>query len=506
MIPALYQRARSRGVPYIYLATPDAVSLLEELIPVETRGARPCLRWDILGGLRPANLRAEQTWSEWYGQPYNVSHSKALVTLTTAIQLAGAQRLPQDVALLFLYPHRFFDNAVLTALATMRDKLSGCGSTVVFIGPDVELPQEVAPYFLMLSEDTPSDSELAQLIEEQHAAAAASSKSLQPLTAEAEQDAAKALRSLCRFTAEQTAALAMTATGLDNAVLWQRARKTVEQSAGLTFDQQLFTFADLGGMAQMKQFMSSLCQGPDKPDLLVRVDEIEKLLAGNQGDNTGVTQDILGHLLSASQDYGWTGLFLVGVTGCGKSLLTQCVGKEFHIPSINFDIGSVKKPKVGESQAAIRQLTKTLYGLGRKRCFFMLTCNNLDALPPEFRRRFSFGTWYVDLPTPEELRHIWGIQLALHGLDFDGIMLPAAHNWTGAEVSTCCQLAKALNISVTDAAQYVIPTALSDPGHIETLREYANNRLLSVTEPGPYRKDQKVTELPARSKRSMKFI
>jgi hypothetical protein len=61
--------------------------------------------------------------------------------------------------------------------------------------------------------------------------------------------------------------------------------------------------------------------------------------------------------------------------------------------------------------------------------------------------------------------------------------------WTGAEIRSCCRLAALLDISLHQAAQHVVPVAVTAAESMEKLRTWASGRCLSASQPGIYRRD-----------------
>ena len=131
----------------------------------------------------------------------------------------------------------------------------------------------------------------------------------------------------------------------------------------------------------------------------------------------------------AAREYGLRppkGVLLVGVQGCGKSLLAKCLGTAWAMPLLRMDMGAVKSKWVGESEAGIRkvlamaevmapcilwadEIEKALAGAGsgaadggvsmdalgamltwmqdEQGVFVVATANNIDLLPPELIRK-----------------------------------------------------------------------------------------------------------------------
>jgi hypothetical protein len=123
----------------------------------------------------------------------------------------------------------------------------------------------------------------------------------------------------------------------------------------------------------------------------------------------------------------------------------------------------------------------------QNRSLFVATCNSIGTLPPELRRRFTFGTFFFDLPTGPERFAIWAIYCTKYKV---GGELPDDTGWTGAEIKMCCDIAHRLKMPLQQAAQYIVPVARSAADQIEKLRTLASGKFISASTPGVYRYDR----------------
>ncbi|QDU98784.1 hypothetical protein Pla8534_66580 [Lignipirellula cremea] len=119
--------------------------------------------------------------------------------------------------------------------------------------------------------------------------------------------------------------------------------------------------------------------------------------------------------------------------------------------------------------------------------FVVCTANDVSKLPPEFGRSERFdGVFFVDLPSREEKDAIWHIYLQLFEIDPDQ-RRPQDDNFTGAEIRACCRLAALLDVPLLQAAQNVVPVAVTAAESVERLRTWASGRCLDASHPGIYR-------------------
>ena len=113
------------------------------------------------------------------------------------------------------------------------------------------------------------------------------------------------------------------------------------------------------------------------------------------GDNTGVSQELHKQLLEFMQNEDATGIIMVGAPGTSKSMVSKAAGKAAGIPTIQFDLGAVKSSNVGASEHNMRQALNVIGTITNHAPLFLATCNSLQALSPELRRRFRLGTFIL---------------------------------------------------------------------------------------------------------------
>ncbi len=174
------------------------------------------------------------------------------------------------------------------------------------------------------------------------------------------------------------------------------------------------------------------------------------------------------------------GALLLGVQGCGKSLVAKAISAAWDFPLLRFDLGKVFGGVVGQSEANIRaalqvaqalapcvlwidEIEKGLAGLGssdrtdggttarvvgtfltwmqekREPVFVVATANRIDLLPPELLRKGRFDElFFVDLPARAVREEILAIHLRKRGRspeDFDlGRLSELSVGYSGAEL------------------------------------------------------------------------
>lgn len=147
------------------------------------------------------------------------------------------------------------------------------------------------------------------------------------------------------------------------------------------------------------------------------------------------------------------GIVLLGIQGCGKSLVAKSIAAEWQFPLLRFDLGRVFGGIVGQSEGNMRvalqvaealapcvlwidEIEKGLSGMGSSDqldagvssrvggtlltwmqektapVFVVATANRIEALPPELLRKGRFDEiFFVDLPTADARKEILSIHL-----------------------------------------------------------------------------------------------
>jgi ATP-dependent 26S proteasome regulatory subunit len=151
------------------------------------------------------------------------------------------------------------------------------------------------------------------------------------------------------------------------------------------------------------------------------------------------------------------GVIVIGITGCGKSLLSKAIGNHWGLPLISFTPGKLFSPRVGESETRLMKSLKiiesvspcvvvideiekqfagsqsstfsdagttarmigsflTWYQDCAAPIFIIATCNSIQYLPPELISRFD-DKFFVPLPAINDRASIYDIHLKKTGRD-----------------------------------------------------------------------------------------
>lgn len=482
-----FKAARRSGTPLVAIETPDPAATMSAIVQGMNGKNPPFLQWDIIQGLIPMNENGSTQIKR-----LDISKEELAMRSTNPTEMLSLLAKLQGESIVFMHnAQRFIDSeSVMQAIWNLRDIFKGRMNTLVLLGPSISLPAELTRDVIVMDEPLPDDESLGAIADTVYQSARAALVDLKDMTKKQRADVVRASRGLSAFSAEQAISMSVTPkAGIDVTELWERKRKMIEQTKGLQVYTGGESFDDIGGIARIKEFGARLFSNIP-PTAIIWIDEMEKAMAGSSGaggDTSGTSQDQLGVLLNAMNDNEWAGQICVGPPGCAKSLYAKSLGTTNKVPVIKLDLGAMKGSLVGQSEQQIRAAIKIILAVAGKGAYWVATCNQLESLKPELRRRFTDGVWYFDLPDDAERSMIWTLLRSRYKIDPRHDQ-PDDTRWTGADIRNVCSIAYRLNVSLVEAASYITPVAVSDPKSIDRLRDLASGAFLSASTPGVYRK------------------
>jgi hypothetical protein len=468
----------------VAISTPDpaaTVALIKQKFNGSTNTA--IIAWDIVRGYQALTETATTDLVTLFGPEYAEKSINPVSALEMALEL------PERAILVMHNAHRIYaeSEGVVQGIWNLRDPYKATGRMCVLLAPAHRLPVEIAQDTLVLDDPLPDAEALAGVAQNVWNAMQQNVEGFPDLVETTRSRIVDATVGLSSFAAEQAIALSLTgkqARGIDLDGLWERKRVTVEQTPGISIWRGGESFKDVMGYWAIKDYLEMILHGKQPPRAVLYLDELDKSV-GTSMDTSGVSQSLLGTLLSWMQDRKVNGLLMVGPGGSGKSNIAKATGGEAGIPTIQFDLTGMRDSLVGSSEARLRTALSVVDAVAQGQLLVMATCNNIAGLPPELRRRFALGTWYVDLPDATERRDIWELYFDRYEIPWaEDADMPNDTDWSGAEIWKCVDLAWRLDRTPKEAGQFIVPIAKAAPDQIKRLREEAHGRYLSASYAG----------------------
>jgi len=310
---------RRVSAPIFAVTTPDQAAAQRLICEALNNDAVAKISWDLVRGLTPRNNRAAAVLAE-LGEDV----VRATVGDPAGFLNLARQSLPEETIVFMHNAQRFTDDAaVVQAILNLRDEFKTDRRTLILLAPALRLPAELIGSVVELDDPLPDDDRLAEIVAAQIAAVPEGQLEFES-NPELLKTAAAMLRGSHAFGAQQSAAMSLRKAGLDHDYLSLAAKKLIEQTPGLTFERGGETFDDVGGLTFAKEFGRRLFDGPERPAVVVRVEELEKSMTGSTGgDLSGTSADALQVLLSEMEDNNWSGILAFGCPGAGKSLSSK---------------------------------------------------------------------------------------------------------------------------------------------------------------------------------------
>lgn len=391
--------------------------------------------------------------------------------------------------------HRYLGSAEIVQTVAQQIIAGKQNRTILIVlAPVVQLPIELEKLFVVLEHELPDREQLREI-----AKGIAIGDSELPEGADLDR-VIDAATGLTRLEAENAFSLSLVRHDrIECDSIWELKTQTLKKSGSLELYRGTDRFESLGGLSSLKAFCKRA-------------------------------------LLQSGRD-DWRrrprGVLLLSPPGCGKSQFCKTLGNEVGRPVLILDVGSLMGSLVGQSEERTRAALKVIDAMApcvlmidevekafsgvngagdsgvstrmfgtflswlndhQSEVFVVCTANDVSRLPPEFCRSERFdGIFFLDLPEREEKDSIWKIYLDLFELDRDQ-RRPDDTNWTGAEIKACCRLTSLLDLPLIQAAQNVVPIAVTASESVEKLRTWAEARCLSANSPGVYQRSGKTRQ------------
>ncbi|WP_017715939.1 stress-responsive protein Ycf46 [Kamptonema formosum] len=433
-----------------------------------------------------------------YGQPRTTTQHNT-VSPEAAIEWVIRQKEPG----LFIFKdlHAFIDAPVTTRW--LRDAIAsfkGTQKTVIIMSPVQQVPIELEKEVVVLDFPLPSMAELNQVLSTQ----LADSRNRR-LSTDAREKLLKAALGLTRDEAEKVYRKAQVTNGrLTEAevdIVLSEKKQLIRRNGILEYIEEDETIDSVGGLEELKRWLK-------------------------QRSNA---------FTERAREYGLPqpkGMLILGVPGCGKSLIAKTTARLWGLPLLRLDMGRVYDGSmVGRSEANLRNALKTAESISpvilfideldkafagsagsadsdggtssrifgsfltwmqdkKSPVFVMATANRVERLPGEFLRKGRFDEiFFVDLPTSEERQDIFNIHLSKRRRDiarFDIEQLAkVSDGFSGAEIEQAiiasmydafAQEREFTQLDIIAAIKSTLPLSKTMTEQVTALRDWARQR------------------------------
>ena len=486
--------------PLIYLVTSEeerAEQAISSL--VQAKPSRRIFVWTMTHGIVE------------HGQPRNVTQHNT-VAPEAAIEWVVRQKEPGLYVFKDLHP--FLDSPGVTrwlrdAIASFKD----AQKTIILMSPVQTVPIELEKEVVVVDYALPSLEELNQVLthqldqiqREQRERARLGRPDPTRISTEAREKLLKATLGLTRDEAEKVYRKAyvmsgrLTETEVD--IVLTEKKQLIRRNGILEYIEEDETLDAVGGLEELKHWL-------------------------RQRSNA---------FTERAREYGLPqpkGMLILGVPGCGKSLIAKTTSRLWGLPLLRLDMGRVYDGSmVGRSEANLRNALKTAESISpailfideidkafagsagsadsdggtssrifgsfltwmqekSSPVFVMATANRVERLPGEFLRKGRFDEiFFVDLPNNEERKEIFKIHLSKRRRDISRFdldqLVKVCEGFSGAEIEQALVAAmyeafaqdrEFTQLDIIAAIRATMPLSKTMSEQVTALRDWAGQR------------------------------
>ena len=474
--------------PLIYLVTPEEERAEQAISKIAHDNAeqRKVYVWTVTRGMVEYGQSRQST-------QHNTVSPEAAIEWTTRQKEAGIY--------IFKDLHPFIDGPVITrwlrdAIASFKDSYKN----IVLMSPIQTLPIELEKEVAVLDYPLPNLNELNQVLS---ARLAKSRKS--NIDTETREKLLKAALGLTKDEAEKVYRKAQVKAGRltesEVEIVLSEKKQLIRRNGILEYIEEDETIDSVGGLEELKRWLK-------------------------QRSNA---------FTERAREYGLPqpkGMLILGVPGCGKSLIAKTTSRLWGLPLLRLDMGRVYDGStVGRSEANLRSALKTAESISpvilfideldkafsggggsgdsdggtsgrifgsfltwmqekKSPVFVMATANRVERLPGEFLRKGRFDEiFFVDLPSSAERAAIFKIHLGKRRSDitrFDIEQLTkVSDGFSGAEIEQAiiaamydafAQDREFTQLDIIAAIKATLPLSRTMTEQVTALRDWAGQR------------------------------
>lgn len=433
-----------------------------------------------------------------YGGPRTVTQHNT-ISPEAAIEWVVRQKEPG----LFIFKdlHPFIDAPVTTRW--LRDAIAGfkgTQKTIIIMSPVQNIPIELEKEVVVIDYPLPDLAELNQVLSQQ-----LETNRSKKMATEVREKLLKAALGLTKDEAEKVYRKAVVKSGKltesEVGIILSEKQQLIRRNGILEYIEEDETIDAVGGLEELKKWL------------------IQRSNAFTE----------------RAREYGLPqpkGMLILGVPGCGKSLIAKTTARLWSLPLLRLDMGRVYDGSmVGRSEANLRNALKTAESISpvilfideldkafagttgsadsdggtssrifgsfltwmqekTSPVFVMATANRVERLPGEFLRKGRFDEiFFVDLPTPEEKKEIFKIHLLKRRKEISRFDLEqlakVADGFSGAEIEQAliaamydafAQEREFTQLDIIAAIKSTMPLSKTMTEQVAALRDWARQR------------------------------
>lgn len=473
--------------PLIYLVTSEEERAEQTIATIaQAKPQRRFFLWTVTHGIVE------------YGQPRNITQHNT-VSPEAAVEWVIRQREPGIFVFKDLHP--FIDSPAVTRW--LRDAIAGfkgTQKTIILMSPVQNIPIELEKEVAVLDFPLPSMTELNQVLSHQLEQGRPTR-----MTTDTREKLLKAALGLTHDEAEkvyrkaQVTAGRLTESEVD--IVLSEKKQLIRRNGILEFIEEDETLEAVGGLEELKHWL-------------------------HQRSNA---------FTERAREYGLPqpkGMLILGVPGCGKSLIAKTTSRLWGLPLLRLDMGRVYDGSmVGRSEANLRNALKTAESISpailfideldkafaggtgsadsdggtssrifgsfltwmqekTSPVFVMATANRVDRLPGEFLRKGRFDEiFFVDLPNAQERKEIFKIHLSKRRRDINRFdldqLVGICDGFSGAEIEQALVAAmyeafaqdrEFTQLDIIAAVKATLPLSKTMNEQVTALRDWARQR------------------------------
>lgn len=473
--------------PIIYIVSHEEGRVAKALKRVSTQRDRQFFTWSCTRGIGDGD-------GESIGEDATVDPLEAL-------EFVNGFDSPAMFAFMDLHAY-LSDDTIKRKVRELADSLKTESKTLIIVASSLDLPPELEKQVTVLDWPLPGNEEIGSLFDEVIGRMSSRGLALE-FTPEAREKIITSCLGLTEDEIDNVLAKSLvTHKDVDlNEIIGEKAQ-IIRKSGILDFYPVDEDFANVGGLDNLRRWLEK---------------------RGNA-------------FSERAREFGLPmpkGVVLLGVQGCGKSLICKALASLWKMPLLRFDVGKIFEGIVGSTEANIRRAIATAEAISpcilwidemdkgfsgiqssnqtdggvtarafstfltwqqekKDPVFTIATCNSVRTMPPEMLRKGRFDDiFFIDLPTPEERVDIFTIHLQKRERDpeqFDLSKLAAtSENFSGAEIEAAIESGMfdafdegesndVTTNHIVSALEATVPLAVTAKEDIDALRLWATDR------------------------------